>query len=47
MAKGYPARQEAAVIPECRSCGSFRFRETPRGLRCEDCHARLEDPFKA
>jgi hypothetical protein len=47
MAKGYPARQEASVIPECRSCGSFRFRETPRGLRCEDCHTRLEEPFRS
>lgn len=47
MAKGYPARQEATVLPECRSCGSVRFRESKRGLRCEDCDARLDDPFKA
>jgi hypothetical protein len=47
MAKGYPARQEATVLPECKSCGSGRFRETMRGLCCEDCDARLEDPFKA
>jgi tRNA(Ile2) C34 agmatinyltransferase TiaS len=47
MAKGYPARQEATVLPECKSCGSSRFREAGRGLRCEDCDARLEDPFKS
>lgn len=47
MAKGYPARQEATVLPECRACGSHLFRETARGLRCEDCEATLLDPFKA
>lgn len=46
MAKGYPARQEATVLPECQACGSGRFREDLRGLRCEDCGARLKDPFQ-
>ena len=45
MAKGYPARQESAVLPECRACGSARFREDPLGLRCEDCESVLRDPF--
>ena len=47
MAKGYPARQEATVIPECQVCGSHLFRETTTGLRCEDCNARLAQPFGA
>ena len=46
MAKGYPVRQESAVLPECQVCGSGRFREDPLGLRCEDCGIRLRDPFR-
>jgi hypothetical protein len=46
VAKGYPTRPEAKAVPECKACGSQRFRETPRGLRCEDCLAPAEDPFR-
>jgi hypothetical protein len=47
MAKGYPARQETTVLPECSACGSDRFREAHGGLRCEDCDLPLRDPFTA
>jgi hypothetical protein len=47
MAKGYPARQETTVLPECLKCGSMRFRESPKGLVCEDCGTPLRDPFKS
>ena len=45
MAKGYPVRQEAAVLPECAACGSSLFIAVPDGLRCEDCGALRKDPF--
>jgi hypothetical protein len=45
MAKGYPVRPEPDVIPECHACGSSRFHEDARGLRCDDCSAVLREPF--
>jgi tRNA(Ile2) C34 agmatinyltransferase TiaS len=45
MAKGYPVRQEADVIPECPACGSGLFHESRRGLRCDDCGALMHEPF--
>lgn len=47
MAKGYPVRQEATVLPECPVCGSRLFREVRDGLRCEDCDTVMRDPFTA
>lgn len=45
MAKGYPARQESTVLPECQACGSRLFREVRKGLRCDDCGSVQKDPF--
>ena len=46
MAKGYPVRPETQLLPECRQCGSGRFRDEGPTLRCEDCGSRQLDPFE-